>query len=308
MVVHLLDLGADDAVFILGHLGFATLCLGWPVRSPARSRLGASPACFCASSCSPKVLDSGWPTVLSQLGMVLGLLTLLDGNERDQTMRAKGLMAIVSPGHRDPPDGLALPRVAHDRTCPRRHEPRIRGRQAFGNPSEHDRALGRCGWRSAVVRTTAPRGIRDGGVWMAGRPSDVDLQRSTRPVRSLRWTAFVAHPRRSRPRGLDLDDHGPVHVIRLCFAGLQQVPVAGLLLVPAPLQHGATRGSTRRSRALAGDVTRPLGGPGPRAPTRCNEMDVVQLVLTRVPLVLGPSSEGTTVVCGQRRPRQWDRA
>ena len=41
-----------------------------------------------------KVLDSGWPTVLSQLGMVLGLLTLLDGNERDQTMRAKGLMAI----------------------------------------------------------------------------------------------------------------------------------------------------------------------------------------------------------------------
>ena len=128
----LLDLGADDAVFILGHLGFATLL---PGLAGAMHRRGAGAwsllACFCASGLFAKVLDSGWPTVLSQLGMVLGLLTLLDGNERDQTMRAKGLMAIAAAVVVIPTGSLflGLLMIAHAR----RHNPD--GGPVFLNPS-----------------------------------------------------------------------------------------------------------------------------------------------------------------------------
>ena len=290
----LLDLGADDAVFILGHLGFATLL---PGLAGAMHRRGAGAwsllACFCASGLFAKVLDSGWPTVLSQLGMVLGLLTLLDGNERDQTMRAKGLMAIAAAVVVIHPTGslfLGLLMIAHALVV-------MNLGSEVGRPS---------GIRASMIVLTvaaagvlllfAPRLLSESVTaeygWQGGRPMLI----YNAPL--VLYVPFAGrrlwHTLEGRVLVVWILMIMALSMIHLA-AGLQQVPVASLLSFT--LYSMALHGFHLPFAALVGMSLARSTDLTPMPQLDATEMDVDQLVTTRVPPRARSFIRGTTVVC-----------
>ncbi len=77
-VVHITDAPIEQAILILGHLSLFAIMLGvWG----SMDRLGAGASSVLAMGASfalfAKVFDSGYPTVASQLGLIIGLLIVL---------------------------------------------------------------------------------------------------------------------------------------------------------------------------------------------------------------------------------------
>ncbi|HJM66709.1 MAG TPA: hypothetical protein QF555_04110 [Candidatus Thalassarchaeaceae archaeon] len=120
VIMAITGIDSSTAVSLIGHLGLGLLCASL---AGVFTRFGAGGSMLVSMTLSAglfaKMIDSGYPSVLSQLGLILGLLVVMNAEKRSARQDSMALISVAAAGVIHPSGAMYLILLIMGRTLVR---------------------------------------------------------------------------------------------------------------------------------------------------------------------------------------------